>query len=79
MFRWNPADDSFEFTGYMNSYLLEEVIALKRGIPPQRKREIYNELTKRATILRRLKDQGVIGFNDLYQVISKAYKEGVFG
>jgi len=78
VFRWNPADDSFEFTGYMNSYLLEEVIALKRGIPPTRKREIYSELTRRANILRRLKDQGVVGFYDLYKVISKAYKEGVF-
>ena len=79
VFRWIPANDTFEFTGYMNSYLLEEVIALKRGIPPHRKREIYNELTRRANILRRLKDQGVTGFYDLYQVISKAYKEGVFG
>ena len=78
VFRWNPSDDTFEFTGYMNSYLLEEVIALKRGIPPHRKRDIYNELTKRANILRRLKDQGVTGFNDLYKVLSKAYKEGVF-
>ena len=51
VFRWNPVDDSFEFTGYMNSYLLEEVIAFKRGLPPQRKREIYKELTRRANIL----------------------------
>ena len=29
VFRWNPADDTYEFTGYMNSYLLEEVIAFK--------------------------------------------------
>ena len=79
VFRWNPANDTFEFTGYMNSYLLEEVIALKRGIPPHRKREIYSELTRRANILRRLKDQGVIGFDDLFKIISKAYKEGVFG
>ena len=78
VFRWNPADDTFDFTGYMNSYLLEEIIAPKRGIPPARKREIYTELTRRANILRRLKDQGVTGFYDLYQVISKAYKEGVF-
>ena len=79
VFRWNPANDTFEFTGYMNSYLLEEVIALKRGIPPQRKREIYTELTRRANILRRLKEQGVTSFDDLFKVISKAYKEGVFG
>ena len=78
VFRWNPADDTFEFTGYMNSYLLEEVITLKRGLPPHRKREIYGELTRRANILRRLKDQGVVGFYDLFQVISKAYKQGIF-
>lgn len=78
VFRWNPANDTFEFTGYMNSYILEEIIALKRGIPPQRKRDIYAELTRRANILRKLKEQGVTGFDDLYKVISKAYKEGVF-
>ena len=78
VFRWNPANDTFEFTGHMNSYLLEEVIAGKRGLPPNRKREIYNEVTRRATILRRLKDQGITGFNELYQVISQAYREGVF-
>ena len=78
VFRWNPADDSYEFTGYMNSYLLEEVIAFKRGLPPQRKREIYKELTRRATILQRLKDQGVTGFYDLFKVIAKASRQGVF-
>ena len=78
VFRWNPATDTFEFTGYMNSYLLEEVIATKRGIPPTKKREIYSELTRRANILRRLKDQGVTGFYELFTVVSKAYKEGVF-
>ncbi|PKB72573.1 MAG: hypothetical protein BZY75_06355 [SAR202 cluster bacterium Io17-Chloro-G7] len=78
VFRWNAANDTFEFTGYMNSYLLEEVIAMKRGIPPHRKRDIYAELTRRTNVLRKLKEQGVTGFDDLYKVISKAYKEGVF-
>ena len=78
VFRWNPADDSYEFTGYMNSYLLEEIIAFKRGLPPQRKREIYNELTRRANILRRLKDQGVTDFYELFKVISQASRQGVF-
>jgi flagellar protein FlaI len=40
VFRWNPVTDVFEFTGYMNSYLLEEVIAFKMGLPPSRRREI---------------------------------------
>ena len=37
VFRWNPTDDVFEFSGYMNSYLLEERIAMMRGIPPVKK------------------------------------------
>ena len=37
VFRWNPVDDSFEFSGYMNTYLLEERIAMMRGIPRRRK------------------------------------------
>ncbi|MCH8106758.1 MAG: type II/IV secretion system ATPase subunit [Chloroflexi bacterium] len=78
VFHWNPVDDSYEFTGYMNSYLLEEVIAFKLGLPPHRKREIYKELSRRATILRKLKDQGVTGFYDLFKVISQASRQGIF-
>jgi flagellar protein FlaI len=78
VFRWNPVDDTFEFTGHMNSYLLEEVIAFKMGIPPTRKREIYEELSRRETILRRFSEQGITGFQDVYKVISKAYREGIF-
>ena len=43
-FRWNPETDVFEFPGYMNSYLLENVIAVKRGIPPRKRRQIYDEV-----------------------------------
>lgn len=78
VFRWNPVNDSYEFTGHMNSYLLEEVIAFKLGYPPNKKREIYKELERRAIILSRMKDQGVIAFQDVYNALSQAYKEGVF-
>jgi flagellar protein FlaI len=76
VFRWNPVTDVFEFTGYMNSYLLEEVIAFKMGLPPTRRREIYAELDRRAEYFRNLKDRGVITFQDVYKVLSKAYREG---
>ena len=78
IFRWNPGNDEFEFTGYMNSYLLEERIAGKRGIPPTEKRKIYQELTRRANILRRLHEQKVNDFYEFYQVLAQAYREGVF-
>ena len=78
VFRWNPAEDTFEFSGYMNSYLMEEKIAMQRGIPPTKKRTIYTELTRRTNILKRLHDQKVDNFNELYQILSKAYRGGVF-
>ena len=78
VFRWNPATDEYEFTGYMNSYLLEEVIAFKMGLPPTKKREVYNEMERRAKFLRGMKDQGVTGFQDVYKVLAKAYREGIF-
>ena len=62
----------------MNSYLMEEKIAMQRGIPPTKKRTIYTELTRRTNILKRLHDQKVDNFNELYQILSKAYREGVF-
>ena len=78
-FVWNPAHDMFEFPGNMNSYILEEKIAPKRGIPPEKKRNIYNELNRRSRILERLhKEKGVTDFYELLDVLSAARKEGVF-
>ena len=80
VFRWNPTDDVFEFSGYMNSYLLEERIAMMRGIPPVKKRTIYDELNRRTNILRKLHQQkngNLEDFYELYRVLAKAYREGV--
>ena len=78
VFKWNPTDDTFEFSGYMNSYLLEERISRMRGIPPVQKRNIYGELTRRANVMKKLQEQGVDNFDALYKVLSQAYREGVF-
>jgi len=79
IFHWNAVDDTFEFTGDMNSYLLEQKIAVKLGIPAYKKRRIYSELDRRAKILEKLhKDQGVSGFFELLQVLAKAQREGLF-
>lgn len=77
-FRWNAANDTFEFPGYMNSYLLENVIAIKRGIPPHRRKEVYNDLKRRAKILEKLhKEKGVTDFNELFQILTEARKQGL--
>ena len=78
IFRWDPVTDVFEFSGYMNSFLLEEKIALARGIPSTQKRKIYDELTRRARILKKLNERKVTGFYELYQILSQASQEGVF-
>ena len=78
MFRWDTVTDEFEFTGDMNSYLLEHKIAPMRGIPPHKKRQIYSLLKRRARILEKLSQNGVSDYNEFYKVISKAQKEGIF-
>ena len=77
-FRWNPANDTFEFPGYMNSYLLENVIAIKRGIPPHKRKEIYNEVKRRAKIFEKLhKEKGITDFNEFFQILAEARKQNL--
>ncbi len=78
VFQWDPVHDRFEFPGHMNSYLLENKIAVRRGIPANRRREIYIELERRARLLEELHRSGVKDFHDLYQVLAKAKREGLF-
>jgi len=77
-FRWRPDDDTFEFPGNKNSYVLEEKLAKKRNLPENRKREIYQELLKRARALEKLHRKGGIdGFYQLFKVITEARKQGL--
>ena len=78
VFRWDPATDIFEYPGYMNTTLLEHVVGVRRGIPPHESRRIYQELEERADILRRLQERGNSDFYELHQVLSQAYREGLF-
>jgi flagellar protein FlaI len=78
-FRWNPTTDAFEFPGYMNSYLLEQIIAIKRGIPPHRRKDIYGEVKRRARIFERLHhEKGVTDFYEFFKVLAEARRQKVF-
>ena len=78
-FHWDEATDEYDFTGYMTSYILEHKIAPKLGIPSTKKRRIYTELERRAKILEKLhKEQGVTGFYEILDVLSKAQRQGLF-
>lgn len=75
-FRWDPAKDVFEFPGYMNSYLLEQIIAIKRGIPPHRRKDIYDEVKRRARVFEKLhKEKGVREFDEFFQVLAEARRQ----
>ncbi len=77
-FVWDPVEDAFKFQGYMNSYLLEEKIAPRRGIPRNDRRKIYDQIKMRSEVLRRLQERNMTNFYDIYAVLSKAYREGHF-
>ena len=76
-FQWDPSGDVFKFTGDNNSYLLENKIAPKRGIPKNKRRVIYKELDRREKILKKIHDAGVTGFYELFQLMGRAEQEGI--
>ena len=76
-FQWDPSRDVFKFTGDNNSYLLENKIAPKRGIPKNKRRVIYKELDRREKILKKIHDAGVTGFYELFQMMGRAEQEGI--
>ncbi len=78
VFTWSPYDDTHFFKGLNNSYLLEEKIGPRRGIPREKKSQIYSQIRQRAEVLKRLHDQKIMNFYDVYAILSKAYREGYF-
>jgi len=79
IFRWNPANDAFDFVGHRNSHLLGEKIAIKRGYLPTQKWRICEVVERRAKILEKLHlGKGVTDFYELLKVLARAQKEGLF-
>ncbi len=78
VFRWDAATDTFEYPGFMNTNLLENVVTERRGMPPLEHRQIYTMLEERATILRNLAEQDITNFYELHNVITQANREGLF-
>ena len=77
-FAWNPLDDTFLFRGFQNSYLLENKIAPRRGLPEEKRRQIYKLLKQRSDVLKRMAEQGKTDFYEVYAILSKAYRDGLF-
>jgi len=77
-FKWDPASDTFAFLGNNNSYVLERKIAPMKGIPSNKVRKMYKEVEKRARVLKKIHKSGVIGFYELFAVLSKMENENIF-
>jgi len=75
LFYWNPAKDEFVFRG--NSYVLEEKIALLRGIDPFNLTKLYGELELRSEILKRLTELEVFNYWDVWRSIKAVSKLGL--
>lgn len=73
IFTWDPVKDVFTFRGRGTSYLLEQKIALARGISRRNMGLIYEELDLRAKILRELINRKVFNYFDVFKAIVKTY------
>ncbi|MGB9928404.1 MAG: type II/IV secretion system ATPase subunit [Methanosarcina sp.] len=76
-FSWDPVTDSFVFSAMGSSYLLEQKIATRLGIPGKKKKAIYEEIEKRAKILERLSNEGIVGYYDFFNTVAKITKHGI--
>ncbi|AAM30109.1 type II/IV secretion system ATPase subunit [Methanosarcina mazei] len=77
IFKWDPATDTFKFTGKNNSYLLEHKIAPRMGIPETQVRKIYSELDRRSKILRKIHQANITNFYDLFTTLIQLEEAGV--
>ncbi|AKB75365.1 Flagella-related protein FlaI [Methanosarcina lacustris Z-7289] len=77
IFKWDPVTDTFKFTGKNNSYMLENKIAPRLGIPENQVKKIYSELDRRAKILKKIHQAGIINFYDLFNTLIKLEEAGL--
>jgi flagellar protein FlaI len=68
LFRWNPADDTFEFASD-KSYVLQGIIE-EKGIE---EKDIWEEVQRRTQILKWMKDNGLRYYIDVGKVIQQYY------
>ncbi|MFC7177016.1 type II/IV secretion system ATPase subunit [Halosegnis marinus] len=74
-FSWDPRDDDVTFKGRNNSHVLENQIATLLGYDDTRK--IYDELDRRAELIRRLIDADVLGYHEVNDAIETFQRDGV--
>jgi len=68
VFNWNPADDTFNYSGH--SYVYEKIRMGRNWTP----REMEREIRRRAEILEYMKKAGVNNYKEVASIISTYYK-----
>ncbi len=69
VFYWNPADDSFTYSGH--SYIYEKVRAVRNWSP----REMEREVKRRMDILEYMMKIGVNNYRQVAKIVSAYYKD----
>jgi flagellar protein FlaI len=77
VFNWDPVEDEIVFQGMNNSYVLEEQIATLLGYEDTR--DIYDDLDFRAEIMRRLFQEGILGYHEVNETIEAFQRDGIEG
>ncbi len=74
VFTWDPAKDRFLFRGRGASFLLEQKIAVMRGIPRRQMKLIYEELELRAKILRTMVERKIFNYFEVFKTFAKIFQ-----
>lgn len=69
VYAWNPADDTFNFSGH--SYIYEKVRTIRNWSP----REMEREIKRRVDILEYMKLMGVDNYRKVAKIVSAYYKD----
>lgn len=77
LFSWDPSSDEHEFRGEGMSFLLEQKIAVMRGIPERELKRIYDELMLRSEVLELMSQCGIRGYYDVWKAIKIVYEIGL--
>jgi flagellar protein FlaI len=74
MFEWDPVKDKHYFRGMFQSHLLENKIAAMAGFA--NKRDIYDEMLKRAAALQKMVDRDLTHYDDVFDLLGIYYNSG---
>ena len=74
MFEWDPVKDKHYFRGMFQSHLLENKIAAMAGF--SNKRDIYDEMLKRAAALDKMADRNLTHYDDVFDLLGIYYNNG---